>query len=72
MLGLVLERLKFFDECIWISLTDIGLGLCDSGLLAGIVMTISAAALAVTEFTLCEALTIELEALRAATLTLIR
>ena len=63
MLELVLEHLKFLDECIWISLTNIGLGLCDSRLLAGQVMTISAATLAVTEFSLCEALAIELQTL---------
>ena len=63
MLELVLDHLKFFDECIWISLRDVGLGSRDGGLLARQVETIGAAAFAVTEGALCEALAVELEAL---------
>lgn len=72
MLELILDHLKFFHECVWVSLRDVGLGSRDSGLLARQVETIGATAIAVTEFTLCKALAVKLQALRAATLALIR
>ena len=71
MLQFVLIHGQFLHESIWVSLRNICYGGLDGSLLTHFVEAVCAAAFGPAMFALGEALTVELEALRAAALALV-